>query len=147
MSRRGDAGALGVLGDRAVVLPERLVEAPENEADVHVVGNDVLGRLEVVEDALVVAGLLERLGGAQDRRRRDAQVVGDPVQRRAGAASRGRARDGRDLLLQARVAEEKNEEEQSEPEDVQREEERRDEERGDRDAGRAARGGFPPPTP
>ncbi len=64
---RSHAGPLGVLGDRAVVLAERLVQAPENEADVHVVGKDVLGRLEVVEDALVVAGLVQRLGGPQDR--------------------------------------------------------------------------------
>ena len=62
----------------------------------------------------------------------------DPVQHRQEQHREGERETGRDLLLQARVAEEKNEKEQSEPQNVQREEERRDEERGDRDAGRAA---------
>src|SRR5664279_5265155 len=90
------------------------------------------------EDALVVTGLVQRLGGTQDWRRRDGHVVCDPVQHRQEQHREGERETGRDFLLQARVTEEKYEKEQSEPQNVQREEQRRNEERGDRDSGRAA---------
>ena len=135
---RRELRARGVLEGRAVVLAEGLIEAAEQEPDVHVVGRDVLGGLEVVENTLVVARLLEGLGAAEDRRRGDREFVGEAVQRREEGDEDDEGDRERDLLVERRVPEHEDEEKQRQPDDVEAEEQRQHEHAEDEGEGRAA---------